>query len=96
MLRRTQGEMDVSECPYPRHAVVLLAGEIPVGSINVCFACGDILIWPPFKREASWARKKEKMYDKLMRVYEDVFPQWTRFFEEDLGIAADWEKLRRR
>ena len=26
----------------------------------------------------------------------EVFPQWTRFFEEDLGIAADWEKLRRR
>lgn len=46
---RLRGEMWVSKCPFPRHAVVFFNdNDEPVGSVNVCFSCGDILVWPPY------------------------------------------------
>ena len=90
---KTKGEMRVSKCPYPRHAIVLFSGDVPVASINVCFECGDILIWPPYGRASNWQAKKDKMYRKLMPVYDRVFPEWTALFEKNLGMPTDWKQL---
>jgi hypothetical protein len=89
----TGGELEVSKCAFPRHAVVLYAGETPVGTANVCFECGDILVWPHIdappdysawddKQERAWARKLKKK----MAGYKRVFPQWERFFRDELGL----------
>jgi hypothetical protein len=93
LLNETQGEMLVSKCPYPRHAVVLFANGVPVGSINVCFTCEDILIWPPWSRDPGWELKKQNMYPKLMKRHASVLGDWKRFFSESAGIPDDWEKI---
>lgn len=89
----TQGEMIVSKCAYPRHAVVLFAGEVPVGSINVCFECGDILVWPAWRRDPDWPMKKENMYPKLRKVYDRVMADWKRLFADELGISDAWQEI---
>ncbi|MEM6995542.1 MAG: hypothetical protein AAF721_33840 [Myxococcota bacterium] len=93
MLEPTHGQLEVSKCPVPRHAVVLFSGEVPVGTINICFQCGDIMIWPPYKPGPSWQKKKRAMYDKLMKAYDRSFPKWIVFFEKHVGVDTNWERL---
>ena len=93
LIHSTKGEMLVSKCPLPRHAVVLFSGSTPVASMNVCFACGDILIWPPYDRSPDWEERKDRMYEKLMASYDRVFPRWTSLFAKDFGMETDWKKI---
>lgn len=93
LLAKTQGGMDVSKCPFPRHGIVFSVENVPVGSISVCFECGDILIWPPYSPDPKWEDKKYKRYGKLMRAYDRVFPGWKKLFAKDLGLATDWTTL---
>jgi hypothetical protein len=96
LLRKTQGEMMVSKCAFPRHAIVLFQGEHPVASINVCFECGDILIWPRYSKAANWDDRKSKMYPKLAKAYDRAFPKWTKLFEKKIGLPTDWTKIPKR
>jgi hypothetical protein len=93
LLGKTQGAMEVSKCPFPRHGIVFSVENVPVGSISVCFECGDILIWPAYNPDPKWEDKKYKRYRKLMRAYDRVFPSWKKLFAEDLGLATDWKSL---
>lgn len=94
-VKTTRGEVEVSKCAFPRHAVVLYAGETPVGSANVCFECGDILVWPDFEprddddddASPAAARKRERAYAKKLAAYKKVFPQWERLFRDELGFS---------
>ncbi|WAS97514.1 hypothetical protein [Nannocystis punicea] len=81
----TRGELEVSKCAFPRHAVVLYAGDAPVGSVNVCFECGDILVWPDFEPPAS-GPTAERRQRQQMKAYKRVFPEWQRFFRDELGL----------
>jgi hypothetical protein len=81
----TRGTLEVSKCAFPRHAVVLFAGDTPVGSVNVCFECGDILVWPDFEPPAS-GPTAERRHRQQMKAYKRVFPEWERFFRDDLGF----------
>lgn len=81
----TRGTLEVSKCAFPRHAVVLYAGDTPVGSVNVCFECGDILVWPDFEPPAS-GPTAERRHRQQMKAYKRVFPEWERFFRDDLGF----------
>src|SRR5688572_26452435 len=36
-------------CIVPRHAIVLYRGETPVASINVCFSCNGLRVWPELR-----------------------------------------------
>lgn len=81
----TRGTLEVSKCAFPRHAVVLFAGDTPVGSVNVCFECGDILVWPDFEPPASGPTAERRLRQQ-MKAYKRVFPEWERFFRDDLGF----------
>ncbi|MDC0715498.1 hypothetical protein [Nannocystis bainbridge] len=81
----TRGDLEVSKCAFPRHAVVLYAGDTPVGSVNVCFECGDILVWPAFEAPAT-GPAAERRHSQQMKAYKRVFPQWQRFFRDELGF----------
>lgn len=81
----TRGEIEVSKCPFPRHAVVLYAGETPVGSVNVCFECGDILVWPEFEPPPADGQE-ERRIRLQMTGYKKVFPRWEKFFRDELGL----------
>ena len=90
-VRETSGDVEVSKCPFPRHAVVLYAGDAPVGTINVCFECGDILVWPAIDPpvaddDASPAaeRRREQATKKKLAAYDRVFPRWQQFFRDEL------------
>lgn len=89
----TGGAVEVSKCAFPRHAVVLYAGDTPVGTANVCFECGDILVWPdldPPPDYDHWTDAAEKRYERSYKrklaAYEKVFPQWEQFFRDELGF----------
>ncbi len=90
----TGGELEVSKCAFPRHAVVLYAGEAPVGTANVCFECGDILVWPHLDAPPdhdNWTDKAEKQWNRKLKKklsgYKKVFPEWERFFRDELGFS---------
>lgn len=85
-VRATGGEVEVSKCAFPRHAVVLYAGETPVGTANVCFECGDILVWPDVDATAT-AQQQARAYKKKLAAYKKVFPQWERLFRDELGFS---------
>lgn len=96
LVTRTQGGVDVSKCPFPRHAVVLYEREVPVASINVCFTCGDILVWPDWEPPPDWdkltdeQRKKQMLRsEKQLKLYEKAFPRWKTFFRDEVGFPID-------
>ena len=92
LLAATQGGLNVSKCAFPRHGIVFYSQGVPVGSIDLCFECGDILIYPPYKQAPNWPDKKLKMYGKLMKRYDNVFPKWEKLFGEELGLALKWDQ----
>ena len=96
LVTRTQGDVMVSKCPFPRHAVVLYDGEVPVASIDVCFSCGDILLWPRWEPAPDWDKMTSKQRNDLelrrkkqMALYEKVFPTWQTFFRDEIGFPID-------
>jgi hypothetical protein len=96
LVTKTQGDVSVSKCPFPRHAVVLYEDDAPVASINVCFSCGDILLWPRWEPAPDWEKmtdKQRKEQDlksaKQMKAYEQVFPTWKTFFRDEVGFPID-------
>lgn len=96
LVTETRGDVLISACPFPRHAVVLFDGDVPVASINVCFSCGDILLWPRWSIEPASEKltkrgraELELQRKKQLALYDKVFPQWTSFFRDDVGVAID-------
>jgi hypothetical protein len=81
IVKAMQGEVEVSKCPFPRHAVVFYEGDVPVASANICFECGDILLWP------AWGPPPEES-EKQLKIYEKHFPRWKSFFRS-LEIPTD-------
>jgi len=99
----TRGEIEVSKCPFPRHAIVFYAGDTPVGSVNVCFSCGDVLVWPEFEPrldddpDADYSKAEQKKIDKRdqqkFAAYEKTYPKWEALFRDDLGWSIDpWKQ----
>ena len=88
LLRSTQGGVEVSKCPFPRHAVVLYDGEVPVASINVCFECGDILVWPPWPGNEISAPGWEARHAYQLALHKQTFPKWKTFFKDEVGFAV--------
>jgi len=93
LIAKTQGQMIVSKCPFPRHGIVFFQGETPVASVSVCFECGDIMVWPAYSQDPSWQERKSRRFGKLMKSYKRVFPQWEALFESELSLNTDWTKL---
>lgn len=80
----TGGAVEVSKCAFPRHAVVFYSGDTPVGTANVCFECGDILVWPdldPPPDYEHWTdaaqKQHERSYRRKLAAYKKVFPKWS-------------------
>ena len=100
----TRGTVEVSKCPFPRHAVVLYSGSTPVASINLCFECGDLLVWPEFEpgpdwdRYDDWTKAEHAKFDKLTKkkhaAYEKLYPEWEAFFRDELGFSITPPKWR--
>lgn len=87
LTHRTRGEAHISNCPFPRHAVVFFdEADQPVASVSVCFACGDILVWPPYFPNDRLEDRKHALGGpgELTRVgaaQEEVMPLWQQLFD---------------
>lgn len=97
LINDTKGGVVVSKCAFPRHAIVLFdADDVPIASINVCFQCGDILIWPHWtKPPHDWEKLENNMMrnaEVRMRRYDIAFPKWKKLFRDKLGFGPDIEK----
>jgi hypothetical protein len=91
----------MTKCPFPRHAVVLYDHDVPVASVNVCFECGDILLWPRLGPPAiDWdkltpAQTKKALAEleadgaKKQKLFGQVFPKWKTFFRDSVGFPID-------
>jgi hypothetical protein len=83
LVEQTTGDVEVSKCAFPRHAIVLLKGDVPVASINVCFECGDLLVWP------AHSAMTEANAEAKMAAYDVAFPKWQALFRDELGLAIE-------
>jgi len=94
LIHRSQGDVRASKCAFPRHAVVLFNGEDqPVASMNICFECTDILVWPPYFEDETLGDSRytltqtEGEDDDLIEmplifaVHEQVLSSWESFFD---------------
>lgn len=92
MNHRLGGTVIVSKCAFPRHAVVLFdAQEKPIASINICFSCGDILVWPPYSTDSTWeeTRYAQRTEDGMPLIYaaqEELLPLWEHLLIQDVGL----------
>lgn len=76
-----KSELEMTKCPFPRHAVVLYDHDVPVASINVCFSCGDVLLSP------RWA--PPEVESRREKLFAQVFPKWKTFFRDAVGYPVD-------
>lgn len=96
-----KSELEMTKCPFPRHAVVLYDHDVPIASINVCFECGDVLLWPRWgssdvdwdklsDAEAKMALANQRLESaKREKVFAVVFPKWKTFFRDGVGFPID-------
>ncbi|MAA80158.1 MAG: hypothetical protein CL916_12970 [Deltaproteobacteria bacterium] len=92
LTHRLGGTLRVSKCAFPRHAVVFFnEQEKPVASINICFQCGDILVWPPYSTEEDWNQQRfsqqgaEEM-PLIFDAHEQMLPIWNTILIEQLAL----------
>ena len=91
---RLGGDVRVSKCAFPRHSVVFFDKDNqPVGSVNVCFECGDILVWPPYYDENEdlsfrYTQAENAEMPKFMDFHEKTLPVWEDLLMTNVGLPA--------
>jgi len=91
---RMGGNVNVSKCAFPRHAVVFFdAQDQPVGSVNICFECGDILVWPAYYDDETDLSFRFSMNEKtempiIFDYHEQTLPIWEDLLIKTVGLKA--------
>ena len=94
LTHRTLGGVNASKCAFPRHAVVFFdESDQPIASVNVCFECTDIMLWPSYNPDPREAMNKyrelsttvldngEEIDQPLVfTVHNEVMGKWERLF----------------
>jgi hypothetical protein len=90
LVRLTEGAARMSKCAFPRHGVVFFdkKGD-PIASVNICFECGDILIWPEWDRRPS--AKKNSYGEVFTKKYDKAMSGWTTLFQSLDDMPIDWK-----
>jgi ribosomal protein S27E len=95
-VRELKGTFMVSKCPFPRHAVVYFSpGGEPVGEIDVCFECGDVIAVPdyPIPFEERYRTDPKTGEPAAWPAYERLVDTVERLFS-NLNEPIDWTKWR--
>lgn len=92
LIHRTGGGLIATKCPMvTRHAIVFFdANNQPVGSMNICFSCGDTATWPTYYNtlEDKHSRMSFLMSGDI-DLPSDIILKWEQFFES-LGLPK-WD-----
>ena len=92
LTHRLGGTLKVSKCAFPRHGVVFFdENKQPVASVNVCFQCGDILVWPPYSTATDWDQKRfsqqgSEQMPLIFDAHEQILPVWNTMLIEHLAL----------
>ena len=92
LTHRLGGTLKVSKCAFPRHAVVFFdEQDQPIASVNVCFQCGDILVWPPYSTDEDWNQQRfaEQGAEEMPLIFdahEQVLPLWSTLLIDQLSL----------
>ena len=66
LVHQTAGDVETTKCTFPRHGIVYFnAQDEPIASINYCFSCEAVLVWPPYQ---SFEERLEKSSLKGTKV----------------------------
>ncbi len=99
LVHHTAGSIESSGCVFPRHGIVYFnQADEPVASINYCFSCEGVLVWPPYfdspKEEADkYALSVSRDGDDsepqplVVEIYEQLRPSWENLFLEVLAFS---------
>lgn len=93
LVKSTEGEMLMSKCAFPRHGVVFYDKDNKaVGSVSVCFGCGDILVWPPYAKRPSRKKVgKDGVYtDAFLKRFDIAMKQWEALFKTLPDMPPKW------
>jgi len=85
LVARTQGSVELTRCTFPRHAIVYFdATDKPIASIDVCFSCEAVLVWPDYKRPDDFD------HEASASALDRALPAWRRLFEGSLNLPVDY------
>jgi hypothetical protein len=93
LVHRTGGGLITTKCPFfPRHSVVFYdASDVEVGSMHICFSCGDTVSQPKYFPAAeddprmgfSFGDQESEGWSQpaIYDVHDQTLSQWERFFD---------------
>ncbi len=87
LVQSINGTFENSKCIFPRHAIVYFdARDEPIASVDVCFECDGILVWPDYKT------KDENAYadPAFMTAYEGALTQFKTLFGQELVLPLSY------
>ena len=93
-VRELRGTLMVSKCPFPRHAVVFFSDmSEPVGEVDVCFECGDVIAWPdyPLSFEERYRTDPESGELAAWPAYDALVSYFSQLFGT-FGEPTDWKE----
>ena len=97
LIHHTAGDIESSGCIFPRHGIVYFnEADEPIASINYCFSCEGILLWPHYLDqkdklalyELSIPPKAPDEYAQSMviEIYFELEENWRNLFLERLAL----------
>ena len=99
LVHKTAGNIETSKCTFPRHGIVYFdAQDEPVASINFCFSCEALLVWPPYqsideqyKRDEIPGKNvegREWVEPLVVQIYYELLPAYKHLFFEQLQLPT--------
>ena len=97
LVHKTAGDVETSKCTFPRHGIVYFnEQDTPIASINYCFSCEAVLLWPAYlsfeerlERESLAGTKvegQEWVDPQVVQIYYDLVPAYKHLFFEQLKM----------
>ena len=99
LIHQTAGNVETSKCTFPRHGIVYFdENDTPIASINYCFSCGGVLVWPPYFEDMEEEYKKYDIQGKkvegkeyidplVIQIYEELTPSYEQLFLNVLNMS---------
>lgn len=98
LVHHTAGDVEASSCIFPRHGIVYFdESDKPVASINYCFSCEGVLVWPSYFETMEEEKQKYELtlpiedpdsYPEptVIEIYYELQPNWKSLFLDVLAL----------
>ncbi len=87
LVQSINGTFENSKCIFPRHAIVFFdARDEPIASVDVCFECDGILVWPDYETKDAEAYADPA----FMKAYKNALAQFETLFGHELALPLSY------